>query len=837
MSSTYTVKSGDTLSSIAANNKCSVSDLQALNPSITNPDFIKPGWEVKLPSAAAKPLPPPKHADNQSTTNVKGAVECKDELVDVVHITGEQHFYILTEKESKALKQQTDIVKKLMDELHQNLAKATEASKCAKIKDPKASCSCSSCVKNAWNAKAEEAGLLLRSEPPAPPPKATIERQEDLQGQLATVQQARDWYQRYVPKAAFEGSYLESNWRGLQAKKVAELNAQIQSLRTRIAAVSKPEAGESSTSANGATPNLKHGRGRGTESQRGRQVKTGVTVIEVISLSDPSRRHYIPMVYRQQLDWKVKVNTNVIQGKPLDKNLIKELIKDIRTAVDDSRKTSPLGSLEAKFASWTSKDDNLLNALHKECSWTSNEADSAKYAVSAEAHALRFAASASAGINSWEPGKGNVEIGVKGSAAISLAEGSVALKSFFPDQGGYVVRMPYRNAQGKEVVSDIGIFRLEGKVELSCFLGATAQGQAGVKAQYKPVEVENSGATALLSPPSLDVDRKRGGSLGLKGNAFAGLQGGGTVTGTLKWLDPTKQGTGKITAGQANDSGSTDWASLVEIKAEGNVALGIGASFDFGIDIRENRLAINCKASLVFGPGAGGGFGTTVDIEKIGELAYIFCNALSKADFHYQLSITKEAFDYMARGLFQIATHPANTAKKAFSDGRLQMSRWWSRREATKQEAQTMANYLLANQAVTVNGKKIPLNILPPETIGPMLYVLTESFVESWAEDQEKAVVLLLSHLTTWRHFIEVLEHCSKDGSTVNAMDSLDRLNSLLDGAEQQQFNKFIGTLAAININSSPRKIGMIAWTPGLPWRKEKTLIAARQSNLFDGIA
>ena len=75
------------------------------------------------------------------------------------------------------------------------------------------------------------------------------------------------------------------------------------------------------------------------------------------------------------------------------------------------------------------------------------------------------------------------------------------------------------------------------------------------------------------------VDKKRGGSVGVKGNAFAGVQGGGTVTGTLKWLDPAKQGGGKIVAGQANDSGSTDWASLVEVKAEGNVALGVGAGF------------------------------------------------------------------------------------------------------------------------------------------------------------------------------------------------------------------------------------------------------------------
>lgn len=834
MSTTYTVKSGETLGSIAAANKCSVADLRALNPIITDPNHIKAGWTLQLPTA--KVLPPPKHAENNSTTAVKGAVECKDELVDVIHITGDEHFYVLTEKESKELQKQSDLVKKLMDELHQNLAKATEAKLCAKTRNPQASCTCTRCVKDAWNAKAEVAGLLQRSPPVVEKPKAVIERKEDLQGQLATVQKARDWYQRYTPQPAFEGNYLETNWETLRAKKVAELNAEIQSLRTRIAAQGKAEAGDSSTSANGAAPDLKHGKGKGTETQKGKQVKTGITVVEYISFSDPTRRHYIPVRTREELTWRVKVPTTVMRGKPLDKNLAKDLIKDIRTAVSDGRKTSPLGSLEAKFTSWTSKDDNLLNALHKECSWTSNEADSAKYAVSAEAHAFRFAATASAGINSWEPGKGNVEVGVKASAAISLAEGSIALKSYFPDQGGYVVRMPYRNAEGKEVVSDIGIFRLDGKVELSCFAGATAQGQAGVKAQYKPKEVEASGATALLSPPDMAVDKKRGGSLGLKGNAFAGVQGGGTVTGTLKWLDSTKQGVGKIVAGQANDSGSTDWSSLVEIKAEGNAALGIGASFDFGIEINADRLAINCKASLVFGPGAGGGFGTSVDLEKIGDLIYVFCNALSKADFHYQLAVTKDAFNYIAQGLFKITTQPGQMAQEAFSKGAESMRDWWTDREGTKNEAQKLATYLLSNQSIIVNKKRIPLNSLPPETIGPMVYLLTESFVESRSEDQEKAIVLLLSHLRSWRHFIEVLEHCSKDGSKVKSIESLNRLNMLLDGTEQQQFNRFIKTLA-VNTNASALDYATLAWSPGPSWRKENTLLAAKRSDYFTGLA
>lgn len=273
----------------------------------------------------------------------------------------------------------------------------------------------------------------------------------------------------------------------------------------------------------------------------------------------------------------------------------------------------------------------------------------------------------------------------------------------------------------------------------------------------------------------------------------------------------------------------------MEVKAEGNAALGIGAGFDFGIEISADRLAINCKASLVFGPGAGGGFGTSVDLEKIGDLIYVFCNALSKADFHYQLAVTKDAFNYMAQGLFRITTQPGQMAQEAFSKGAENMRDWWTDREGTKQEAQKLATYLLKNQSVIVNKKRISLSNLPPETIGPMVYLLTESFVESWAEEQEKAIVLLLSHLRSWRHFIEVLEHCSKYGSKVNSMNSLNRLNMLLDGAEQQQFNSFIKTLA-VNTDTSALDYGTLAWSPGPSWRKESTLLAAKRSDHFEGL-
>src|SRR5690606_6912286 len=52
---THTVRSGDTLSAIAAANGIGLSALLGANPQITNPDLIHPGQQVRLPGASAAP--------------------------------------------------------------------------------------------------------------------------------------------------------------------------------------------------------------------------------------------------------------------------------------------------------------------------------------------------------------------------------------------------------------------------------------------------------------------------------------------------------------------------------------------------------------------------------------------------------------------------------------------------------------------------------------------------------------------------------------------------------------------------------------------------------------
>ncbi|MFZ0152607.1 hypothetical protein [Pseudomonas sp.] len=97
-------------------------------------------------------------------------------------------------------------------------------------------------------------------------------------------------------------------------------------------------------------------------------------------------------------------------------------------------------------------------------------------------------------------------------------------------------------------------------------------------------------------------------------------------------------------------------------------------------------------------------------------------------------------------------TSPATTITKAFEDGFNDMILWWKERQATRVEAEALADYLIAHQEDKViknRQQDVPLRVLPPETIGPMVYLLTEGVAAGvtgmFIENQEQALVILLS--------------------------------------------------------------------------------------------
>ncbi|WP_083453385.1 type VI secretion system Vgr family protein [Desulfatitalea tepidiphila] len=772
-------------------------------------------------------------ADARAGTPVQ-PLRLKQQLVDIVHITGEAHFYVLDQDESEALKQEIDEVQRLIDEFHHILQNADDCMACLNVSDPEAECGCIRCQKQRWALKARDAGLLTLTPTEDIAPDTHLTTAEDLQGRLYTLRQARDFYQAYHPRLlrdGLKGSYVESNWQALRQVKLNELHGQIAAVQRQLDERPAPEPDARRPASVAGAPSDGAKSKRAVAYERGRQSSTGTQVIEVVVFSRPDRRYYIRARYREQVSWRRTVHTDVLRTHPFNRQLATRLIADIKQGIKDDADTSTFGTLEARLKTWSSRDDNLLNALHREFAWTSDHADAARYAVSAEAHLLRFAASASAGINSWQIDKGQVEIGVKAGAAISLAEGKVALNTFYPSQGGYPLHLSYRNGLGQTIHHPFGALRLHGSVVLSCFTGAQAFADAGIKATYKAQEVA-SGATALLGTPSVSVGL--GGRLGLKAEAFAGARAGGSLSGDLQWLAPAHQGRGARLYGRQM-SGAGNWRELATVKTEGNVAAGLGAGANFGLSISKDQLTFNCNASLVFGPGAAGGFGTIVDFEKIYDVIKLVCEALADIDYRYLYSVTEEAFKFISFGIYQAISSPGRTAAEIFQNGFREVMRWWQFRTFLKAEAERIATNLLQDRTVLLDGKSLSIGKLPPETVGPMIYVLSESFIGSWESGQEEAIVLLLSSIGSWHQFVKVLEHMSPKAEKVNAAGSLNRLNSILDGRQQDQFNQFIHNLPESSLKAENKKT--IAWATRNPNLKREILIAAKTSGLFDGVA
>nr|MBF0682031.1 LysM peptidoglycan-binding domain-containing protein [Pseudomonas sp.] len=824
-SSAYVVQAGDTLESIAKARGISQADIQAANPIIQDRNKIQAGWKLNIPGsgqptpptsgAPAKPatvppttpsqarqpteLPPPQHAGDCSSAAVKGAPPCSDEVVDVVHFTGDENrLFVLTEAYSRELKTEVDRVQALMDEFHGIVAQAS-ASQCLKTAaNPEAACTCTACRKREWAGKAEDAGLieLKAIQPPTVVPDT---KEADLQAQIAELRDARDFFDRYGTLAALRRGHVhtavENNWRTLCARKVAQIEAEIAALQASLPASTGSRDAETFAGGGKPDPNSPYSRSRSVETGRGSATTHGIH--EVVIFSTPDRRYYVSKRFwaRIKETWRYKLHTQVMREKPFSPALVKDLMDEIRTQIGESAKAGPLGKLEGKLSLWKSQDDNLLNTLHQELyQYESPQRDNDRFALSAEAHALRFAASASAGIKSFNPAKGEIDVGVKCEAAFSLAEGRITTTTYFPSRAGSTLQISYRNALGDSVRHSFGSFRLNGSLELSCFAGVKGGIEAGIKTGKGAAEGP-SGALALLGTPSIDAS-KAGGRAGLKAEGFAGGEVGGALSGAVEWLPPADFGKNSGNPG-ALTSGNAGWNALAQIKAEGNLAFGVGAEVDFGISLTLDQFSLHCKANLVFGPGAGGGFGTVVDLEKVWDLVVLVCETLSDIEYRYLLGVERTAFEAMYQLLYKAALNPGRTVEQLMERGTRGLNDWWTEREAGIQEAEALTKSILLNRAVVLKDRLFPIDRLPPETIGPMLWTLTESYLgKTRSIEQEQAIVELLSRIRRWRHMIETLEHMSIDGKKVNATDSLNRINSFLLGKQQDDFNSFLEGLA-----------------------------------------
>ncbi|CAJ0569362.1 unnamed protein product, partial [Mesorhabditis spiculigera] len=457
------------------------------------------------------------YADSLEDSNPVCTPACQVQRVDAVHITGDDStFYVLSEAEQRSLMKSINKVETLMKDFQKIVQGAPEQPQpcvAGQRGATQETCGCQSCQKYRWARKAEEAGLLSLNQAKERAEVIRLTTDEDVQGRLAHLKQQRQQF------AELCGWFSDADTCVIGERVGKALDAEIERLKALLAEAEK-SAGMIAT---GTVPSTSLGARRiaGVGIAR---ASSGNRVVEVIVLSRPDRRYYISQSDADGLRRSLRVQVGRQPTRtPLDaaglKARAKELVQQIKKEVGRQVKedlAKPLGNLEGQLKTWQFPQDSAINTLHQEHQWSSDSSDQAPYAVSAEAHLLRFAAQASAGFSGFDPKAGAVSVGIKGQAAFSLAEGKISFSAFLPSQGGRDCYFTYRNADGQTVYHRFGAFRLRGALELSCFVGVVAAGSATAGAKWKAAP---SGASALLLSPDLEA---RGGAVQAKGSLFAG---------------------------------------------------------------------------------------------------------------------------------------------------------------------------------------------------------------------------------------------------------------------------------------------------------------------------
>lgn len=125
MTATHTVRYGDTLKAIARRHETSLANLLHLNPEIEHPDQIHPGQSIHLPDPGAR------MASTGSAGCVVASAPCQDEIVDILHATGDDTLYLLTEADLHEIEREEDFVRGPIDAYYESLSTTEETASAA----------------------------------------------------------------------------------------------------------------------------------------------------------------------------------------------------------------------------------------------------------------------------------------------------------------------------------------------------------------------------------------------------------------------------------------------------------------------------------------------------------------------------------------------------------------------------------------------------------------------------------------------------------------------------------------------------------------------------------
>lgn len=378
-----------------------------------------------------------------------------------------------------------------------------------------------------------------------------------------------------------------------------------------------------------------------------------------------------------------------------------------------------------------------------------------------KAQLLRYYASSQGGLETSLK-ELQINAAYNGKVQISLVEGYASATYYCPNRAGY-----HAQIQLERCKLDFGYLRGHITFEASGFVGASLLGSAAIGLRF-----DQESKTLRVSPQEVSKDRKQSGAKASV-EAFAGLQASGKATGGLSWRNPEEG----------------EFKELFAIGVGFTGAAGIGAKGDFLLTYNEEtgKIQFRIKGQLVIGLGLGGEVVGSVGVVNHWQFVTFVYHQLNNNDFSYLEFMDDGCFNAYT-GLVLMAIEGVGDALLTVGDGVEALvdlfqaaSDYYEERELAEQKAETMATNILAKPKI--------LKFAPPEAVGAMLYVLSDSFWLSREELQEDAIIVLLENCQSKEEFRKVISRITPEGKKNSYEAGRERLLKVLDFSQETKFD------------------------------------------------
>ncbi len=237
------------------------------------------------------------------------------------------------------------------------------------------------------------------------------------------------------------------------------------------------------------------------------------------------------------------------------------------------------------------------------------------------------------------------------------------------------------------------------------------------------------------------------------------------------------------------DVAANEWSPIISLGVNGALTAGAGAEGELGIGYDKSKGGFFVSAYLKAAVGVGAGLKVEGSIDPF-EVVDIVNTIIERNNFDpkaYAKLISQKALEEARKANIGLISIAA------FNPGVALATVAWSKLAETYKDwnANQTKIHELAGKLNSAKAKQL-LRTTNPAVKGEFIYQMTERCIALSDETEEEAVINILSTTRSKAEAYYILTHCAQAGKTIDATTAVDTIDRLVDWKEQDLFDNWI---------------------------------------------